>query len=127
MTLNGFRTYCLDKKGVEADFPFDDKTLVMRVMGKMFALTNISDYKEFGVPKPSFYSINLKFDPDSIEDVRASYESVVPGYHMSKKHWSSVIMDGTIDDQQIKQWIDDSYTLIVSNMSKKLKQELDEL
>ena len=127
MTLNGFRSYCLSLKGVEADFPFDEKTLVMRVMRKMFALTNISESTEMGERVPAFYSINLKFESETIEDVRASFESVVPGYHMNKKHWNSVIMDGTIDDSQIKQWIDNSYELIVNSLPKKLKEELEEL
>ena len=127
MTLNGFRNYCLTKKGVEADFPFDEKTLVMRVMGKMFAITNVAESTELGERVPAFYSINLKFDPESIHEIRSEYDSVVPGYHMNKNHWSSVIMDGTIDDRQIMQWIDSSYHLIVSKMTAKLKQELDEL
>ena len=127
MTLNGFRAYCLAKKGVEADFPFDDNTLTMRVMKKMFALTNVAETNILGERVPSFYSINLKFDLEEVEKTREKYEAVIPGYHMNKKYWNSVIIDGSISDRQIKEWIDKSYDLIVDSLPKKVKLELQEL
>ena len=117
MDIETYRNYCLSKKGVTESMPFDDKVLVFKVMNKMFALTDIDDFE----------SVNLKCDPDLAIELRATYPSVTPGYHMSKKHWNTVMMDGTIPDQQVLQWIDDSYDLVVSGLPKKVKEELDKL
>jgi predicted DNA-binding protein (MmcQ/YjbR family) len=117
MNLEQFRNYCLAKKGVTEEFPFDKETLVYKVMGKMFALTDVH----------LFDSINLKCDPEKALKLRERYESVQPGYHMSKKHWNTVALDGTLPDKLVYQWIDDSYDLIVGSLpkvkQKKLKAE----
>ncbi len=126
MTLDSFTTYCLDKKGVESCFPFDDRTLVFKVMGKMFALTSLEGYdKKTDTFTPAFQSVNLKCDPERAEELRATYEAVQPGYHMSKKHWNTVYMDGSFDNEEFLEWVDHSYVLVVKSLTKKLKEELE--
>lgn len=117
MNIEEFREYCLAKRGVTESFPFDETTLVFKVMGKMFALTNTE--KDF--------SINLKCDPERAIELRERYPAVQPGYHMSKKHWNTVYMDGSVEDDKIRDWINHSYKLIVDSLTKKLKLELENL
>ena len=83
-------------------------------MGKMFALTNLE----------SFESINLKCDPETGVQLREQFASVLPGYHMNKKHWITVLMDGSISDHLIKRWIEDSYRLVVASLTKSHKLDL---
>ena len=99
------------------EFPFDENTLVFKVMGKMFALTNLD----------SFESINLKCDPEDGVQLREQYSSVLPGYHMNKKHWITVLMDGSIPDKLIKAWIEHSYQLVAASLTKSQKIDLDRL
>ena len=83
--IETYRNYCISKKGVTEEFPFDNETLVFKVSGKMFALAVISH----------FNSINLKCDPEEAIDLRERYEAVLPGYHMNKQHWNTILIDGT--------------------------------
>jgi len=115
VNIEGYRNHCLKKKGVTEEFPFDESTLVFKVMGKMFALTGIED----------FSSINLKVDPEIGAELREQYPSVKPGYHMNKKHWITVLIDGSIPDKLILQWTDNSYQLVVSALTKSQKAALD--
>lgn len=117
MNIEQFRDYCLTKKGATEGFPFDGKTLVFKVMGKMFALTGIEP----------FDFINLKCDSEKAIDLREEYEGVTPGYHMNKRLWNSVFLQKDVSDKNILMWTDDSYDLIVSSLSKKLKKELEAL
>jgi len=117
MNIENFRNYCIAKKGVTEEFPFDEETLVFKVMGKMFALTNID----------LFVSINLKCEPSKAEELREQYDCVKPGYHMNKKHWNTVMIDGSAPDKLIFQWVDDSYNLVVNSLPKKLKEDLKTL
>ena len=112
-----FRNYCISKSGVEEDFPFDEETLVFKVVGKMFALTSISE-------QPG--SCNLKCDPEKAEELRERYPAITPGYHMNKKHWNTIVWDGSISDHFIKELIDHSYELVVKGLSKKVRQQLSE-
>lgn len=114
MNIEIFRDYCLAKKGVSEGFPFDRQTLVFKVMGKMFALTDVD----------SFYAITLKSDPETAPELRERYPAVKPGYHMSKTHWNTVAMDGSVPDKLLFEWIDHSYNLVVDSLSKKLKNDL---
>jgi predicted DNA-binding protein (MmcQ/YjbR family) len=108
MNIEEFREYCLKKKFVIESFPFDKTTLVFKVKGKMFALTDTEDA----------FSINLKCDPEKAIDLREHYPCVLPGYHMDKKHWNTVMMDGTVDDGIVKEWIDQSYDLVLKKIKK---------
>ena len=117
MTIEMLRDYCLSKPGVTESFPFDNKTLVFKVMGKMFALADVEDFE----------SINLKCDPEIAITLREQYEAVKPGYHMSKIHWNTVSVNMDVHDKTIFQWVDDSYNLIVKSLTRKLKDELAKL
>lgn len=117
MNIESLREYCLSKKGTTESFPFDDVTLVFKVMNKMYALTNLEGE----------FSINLKCDPEEAIALREQYSFILPGYHMSKKHWNTIMIDSTVPDNKIIEWIDNSYNLIVSGLTKKLQKELANL
>lgn len=117
MNIESFRSYCLSLKGTEECMPFGDETLVFKVMGKMYALAGIEQ----------FTSINLKCDPEEAIELRERYDSVIPGYHMNKKHWNTVLMDGRLPDALIKDWTLKSYNLVVKSLTKKLQAELNAL
>jgi predicted DNA-binding protein (MmcQ/YjbR family) len=116
MNIEEFREYCLHKNKVTEEFPFDEVTLVFKVCNKMFALT--------GLDSPEF-SINLKCDPDWAEELRETYDgTIVPGYHMHKKHWNTVYVNGSIPEKLLRELIDHSYDLVVKGLPKKLRDSL---
>jgi predicted DNA-binding protein (MmcQ/YjbR family) len=102
MDIETLRDYCISKKGSRETFPFGDDTLVFKVKEKIFALVNLD----------GDLSINLKCDPVLAIDLRERYSSVTPGYHMNKKHWNTVLLDGSVPDKEVFSWIDHSYDLI---------------
>ena len=102
MNIETLRDYCISKKGADESFPFGEDTLVFKVSGKIFALVNLD----------GDLSINLKCDPALAIELRERYSSVTAGYHMNKKHWNTVLMDGSVPDKEIFSWIDHSYNLI---------------
>jgi predicted DNA-binding protein (MmcQ/YjbR family) len=104
VNLESFRDYCLKKAGVTEEFPFGEDTLVFKVHGKMFALTDVENFE----------SINLKSLPEDAVQLREQYAGVLPGYHMNKKHWNTVLMDGGVADNLVKKWIDQSYNLVAA-------------
>ena len=115
MNIEMLREYCLSKKAATEDFPFGEETLVFRVMNKIFLLVSLnSDPLQF----------NAKCDPEKAVELREAYEAVKPGYHMNKKHWNTVVIDGSISTRLIKEMIDDSYDLIVQSLPKKSREEL---
>ncbi|MEI9920511.1 MAG: MmcQ/YjbR family DNA-binding protein [Bacteroidota bacterium] len=114
MNIESFRAYCLAKPGVTEETPFGPETLVLKVMGKMFALTGVDDFKH----------IALKVDPEVGAELREQYSSVVPAYHMNKIHWINVLMDGGVADKLVKKWIDNSYDLVVAGLPKKVREKL---
>lgn len=117
MNIEQLREYCISKKGVTEGFPFDKTTLVFKVMNKMFLLTDVE----------APLSMNVKCDPEKAVELREEYDCVKPGYHMNKVHWNTVVIDGSIPDQRLKGWIDDSYLLVVNSLPKKIQRELDSL
>ena len=117
MDVESYREYCINKKGASEVFPFDENTLVFKVMGKMFALSSLTSWEE-GQPR-----INLKCDPEKALQLRTDYpDSIFPGYHMSKVHWNTIVMNGELNPKQLKEFIDDSYTLIISSLAKNLEK-----
>jgi predicted DNA-binding protein (MmcQ/YjbR family) len=102
MDIETLREYCISKDCVTESFPFGDDTLVFKTEGKIFALVNLDGE----------LSINLKCDPILAIDLRERYSSITPGYHMNKKHWNTVLLDGTIPDKEVLSWIDHSYNLV---------------
>ena len=115
MNVEGIRNYCLQKNGVEESFPFDETTLVFKVGGKIFLLLSL-------VSNP--LQFNIKCDPERAIELREEYDCVQPGYHMSKKHWNTIIYDGSVRDAIIKQWIDHSYELVFESLTRKMKEQL---
>jgi predicted DNA-binding protein (MmcQ/YjbR family) len=109
MDLAEFREYCLTKSGVSEETPFGPDVLVFKVRGKMFALASLDELPA---------TVNLKCDPDLALDLRDRYEEVTPGYHMNKKHWNSVEIQGGIPDQEIRRMIDRSYQLVIETLPK---------
>jgi predicted DNA-binding protein (MmcQ/YjbR family) len=115
MDIETIREYCLAKKEVEEGFPFGETTLVFKVKGKIFLLAGLDN------PVLQF---NVKCDPERAIEWREQYASVQPGYHMNKKMWNTVIVDGSIPGRILREMIDDSYGLVVQSLPKKLRDEL---
>lgn len=119
MNIEQLRDYCLSKKGVTEDFPFDEDTLVFKVLGKMFALIGLKKWES------GEKAMNLKCDPNYAEELRAAYNSIQPGYHMSKKHWNSVLIyKGELPAKLVLKLIDHSYDMVIKGMPKKLRNQL---
>ena len=121
MNLETYYEYCLSKIGVTEHFPFDEDTLVFKVGAKMFALSSLSQWEK-GQP-----SVNLKCDPDKAEELRAEYNDIQPGYHMSKIHWNTINVNQKFSDKMIKELIDHSYELIFKSLSKKIQTDITKL
>ena len=115
MNIESLRSYCLAKKSVTEDFPFGDDVMVFRVAGKIFLLVPL-------ITSP--LQFNAKANPDKAIELREQYDAVQPGYHMNKKHWNTVVVDGSIPQKLIKEMIDDSYNLILQSLPKKIRDEL---
>lgn len=115
MNIEEFREYCLSKKYVSECFPFDEATLVFKVANKMFALSGLEHH-------PS--NVNLKCNPEKSIELREEYSDVIEGFHMSKKHWNTITIEGGLSNDLIKELVDHSYDLVVKGMTKKLQKEL---
>jgi predicted DNA-binding protein (MmcQ/YjbR family) len=118
MNIQQFYEFCLSKKGVTEHFPFDEDTLVLKVGGKLFCLTSLTEWEK-GTP-----SLNLKCDPERAQELRAEYEAIIPGWHMSKIHWNTVSFNSDVSDKMIRELIDHSYELVFKSLSKKVKAEI---
>lgn len=116
MDIESIRAYCLLKKGTEEGFPFDDTTLVIKVGGKIFILINLDNDP----------SLNLKCDPDRASELRESNPAIIPGYHMNKKHWNTVILDGSLSKKLLLEMIDHSYELVLGSLPVKLRLEIEQ-
>lgn len=122
MHIEQLRDFCIAKKGVTEHFPFDDVTLVFKVMNKMFALSGLDKWEK------GEESINLKCDPEKALELRGEYEGVNPGFHMSKKHWNTVTINTSdVSDKMVFELINNSYDLVVSGLTKKAQKELENL
>src|SRR6478736_10407995 len=110
MDIETLREYCLSKPGAEETLPFGPSTLVFKVGGKAFLLVGLDEEQ---------LSFNVKCDPDKAVELREEYACVLPGYHMNKKHWNTIVVDGTVSTKQLKEWIDWSYELVSSKKKKK--------
>ena len=117
MNIEEYRNYCLAKPGVTEEFPFDEETLVFKVVGKMFALTDVDD----------FISVNLKCDPERAAELRETHSGIFPGYHTNKKHWNTVMTDGSVEDKLLIDLIDHSYELVVAGLTQKDQEFLSAL
>jgi predicted DNA-binding protein (MmcQ/YjbR family) len=102
MNIETLRTYCISRKGATESLPFGDDTLVFKVKGRIFALMNLDGET----------NLNLKCDPEKAIALREKYSCVIPGYHMNKKHWNTIIIDGSVPETLVHEWIDESYRLV---------------
>lgn len=109
--------YCLGKAGATEEYPFGEGTLVFKVGGKMFAATGTE-------PIPP--RVNLKCDPERAVELRETYDAVLPGYHMNKKHWNTVILDGSIPHREVRAMIDESYDLVVASLPRKVRETIEQ-
>lgn len=115
MTFRELHEYCLSRPGAQETFPFGESVLVYKVAGKMFALTNIERLP---------LGVSLKCDPDRAVELRDRYAAVQPGYHLNKVHWNTVELDGSIPDEEIRSWIDESYWLVVAGLKRADREAL---
>ena len=116
MDIEQIRAYCLAKRGASESFPFDESTLVFKVGTKIFALLSLD----------ADFSINLKCDPEKALELREHYTEVIPGYHQNKKHWNTIDLKGSLSKSLICEWIDHSYKLVFSSLTKKEKDIIRE-
>ncbi len=115
MNIEEVREYCIAKKATSESFPFDEVSLVIKVGSKMFALLSLDEN-----PK----RISLKCNPERAIELREKFSAVQPAYHFNKKHWNMVILDGSISDTHLKQWIDHSYEIVIKGMTKKEQEKM---
>jgi len=116
MDLESIRNYCLKKKGkITEEFPFDEEVLVFKVFGKIFLLTNIN-----GIP----LSVNLKCDVERAVELRERFSSITPAWHMNKKMWNTVVIDGTLQEKLVYELIDHSYDEVVKKLPKKIRDPI---
>ena len=115
MNADDLRRCCLGKPGALEDFPFGEQVSVFKVAGKMFALSDLD-----GMP----LEVSLKCDPELAQALRAQHPAIRAGYHLNKRHWNTVTMDGTIDDDEIEEMIQDSYDLVVASLTRAQRQGL---
>jgi predicted DNA-binding protein (MmcQ/YjbR family) len=112
MNIETLREYCLSKPDAEETFPFGPETLVFKVNGKVFLLVGLDQEQ---------LQFNVKCDAEMAEQLREEYSCVLPGYHMNKKHWNTVVVDGTVNNRLLKDWIDHSYELVSKSKAGKKK------
>lgn len=115
MNIESFREYCLAKPSATEDTPFGPEDIVFKVEGKMFAIAALDE-----VPP----RVNLKCDPDLALELRDRFEQVTPGYHMNKKHWNTIVLDGVVPEREVKKMIDHSYDLVVQSLPKAKRAKL---
>ncbi len=114
MNIEELYDYCMNISGVEATFPFDEKTLVLKLMGKMIALIPL---------EAEVKSVSLKCDPEKAIALRQQYSFVKPAYHMHKKYWNSIELWGNMPDEELKKWIHHSIDEVLKKMPKKKREE----
>ena len=115
MDIESLREYCLSKQAVEETLPFGPDTLVYKVGGKVFLICPMES---------ETFRFNVKCDPEKAIELRERYDCVQPGYHMNKKHWNTIIVDGTVSTSMLKEWINDSYDLIVASLPAKMRDQV---
>ena len=113
MNIEEIRMHALAKPGVEEGFPFGEETLVFKAAGKIFLLVGLNNQP---------LQFNVKCDPERAIELREEYECILPGYHMNKKHWNTVIIDNTLSKKQLKELIDHSYDLVKTKIKTKTKK-----
>jgi predicted DNA-binding protein (MmcQ/YjbR family) len=118
MDIEAFREFCLLKKGVTEEFPFDEHVLAFKVLGKIFALTNLNNEE---------FTVNLKCNPERAVELRDEFNDIQPGFHMNKKHWNTVFFEASLDDKMLRELIEHSYDCVCAKLTKKDKAVLANL
>jgi predicted DNA-binding protein (MmcQ/YjbR family) len=122
MHIEQLRDFCISKKGVTEHFPFDDVTLVFKVMQKVFVLTGLDKWEQ------GEQRVNLKCNPEKAQELRGTYEGVKPGWHSNKKHWNTVTINASdVSDKLVKELINHSYDMVVKGLTKKAQAILNDL
>jgi predicted DNA-binding protein (MmcQ/YjbR family) len=116
MDATGLRAWCLRQPGAIEDFPFGPETSVFKVAGKMFALSAL---------ERTPLEVSVKCEPDRAVDLRATYPAIRPGYHLSKRHWNTLTMDGSLPEQLVRDLVEDSYDLVVGALPKRVRERLE--
>ena len=116
MNSAALRSLCLSFKGAEETFPFGPRTSVFKVGGKMFALSQLG---------AESLRVSVKCEPELAVSLREAYTAVIPGYHLNKRHWNTVVIDGSLSEQMIADMVEDSYDLVVSNLPAAARRALD--
>ncbi|WNJ18229.1 MmcQ/YjbR family DNA-binding protein [Pontibacter sp. G13] len=119
-------SYCRSLPGAEETYPHGDHAVWFKVGDKGFAMTFVLPFTYEGSEAPPFHFLNLKCDPDHAISLRESHDAIIPGWHMNKKHWNSVFMDGSLTDDFIESMIKDSYQLVFQSLPKRLQNELSQ-
>ncbi len=114
MNIEDVTNYCLSLDGAEGSFPFGETALVIKVGGKIFAILNLADSP----------SVSLKCDPEWAIELRETNPAIIPGYHLSKKHWNTVILDGSLPNALIISMISHSYDLVFKSLPEKIKKQI---
>lgn len=117
MNIESLRDYCLSKKAVTESFPFGEDTLVFKVGEKIFLLTGLNSPNSF----------NVKCDPEKAISLREEFSEIIPGYHMNKKHWNTVYMNGSLTNKQLQEMIDHSYELVFNSLKKSIQLEINSI
>lgn len=115
MDYEQLHNYLNSKPGAVVDFPFDQVTLVFKVGGKMFALITLNEQP---------LRMNLKCDPDKAQALRDCFTSILPGFHMNKRHWNTLVLDGSLAEELVLSLIDDSYALVLKGLPKTVRQSI---
>lgn len=116
MNVEEVREYCIAKKAVTESFPFNETTLVFKVMNKMFCLLSLDDFR-----------VALKNNPEKNVDLRAHFPAIIPGYHLNKQHWNTIELNGTVPIKLLRELIDESYEIILKSLPKKVQEEYKNL
>lgn len=117
MNAESLREYCLSLTAVTEDFPFGEETLVFRISEKIFLLITLTEGNRF----------NAKCDPERAAELREQHSEIQPGYHMNKKHWNTIYLDGSLSDKLLRELIHHSYTLVRQSLPKKVQAEIAEM
>jgi predicted DNA-binding protein (MmcQ/YjbR family) len=115
MTPAQLERACLNLPGASAEFPFDEATSVFKVAGKMFALTAL---------RATPLQVSLKCDPDLAVTLRLNHPAITPGYHLNKRHWNTILLDGSVPDRRVREMIEDSYDLVVARLPRREQEKL---
>jgi predicted DNA-binding protein (MmcQ/YjbR family) len=115
MDASGLRAWCLGQPGAIEDFPFGPEHSVFKVAGKIFALSTLDRTP---------LEVSVKCEPELAVGLRASYPAIRPGYHLNKRHWNTITLDGSLPDQLVRDLVEDSYDLIVSALPKRTREQL---